>query len=468
MSAALIATTTPHMAETWHLSADLCRRFLEGRVSAPEKRAFVRHLIGQCADCRALLERIAAEGGYWFGKRGAKAYAEGDYAAAFQAAFKFATTVEREIALDHLRGWGHWSVLDPLLPQERLSAVIEHKDWHHWGLFQALLDAAREHRARDLQEAADIALLALDVVNLLDPLAVGGEAAAKDMRARAFGILADCRRLSADLEAARHAIAEAWRWNEEGAGDPLDKAHLYRVDASYAAAVGEFETAEAILEKALSLFLAAGQPHLQGKTLIAMGETIGYVNPDRGIAHIEHGLRLLNPVREPRMELRAQHHLAEFLSAAGRPEEALAILDRARPLYRQFDEEVQVRFHWLQGRIAHGLGKSSEAVAILRLVREECRARDQRREFLLATIDLAEAHVGQGETATALRLLAETTPTLASWNLHQNGLAAWRAFQKILDGRRARHATAPAPLFDQVRLYFRRYWLVPGAEFVLR
>ncbi len=346
--------------------------------------------------------------------------------------------------------------------------MIERKDWHHWGLFRALLDAAAWYRGRDPQEAADIARLALAIADLLDPSAVGGRAAASDMRAKAWATLAECRLLAADLDGARRAIAEAWKWNEEGTSDPLDQAELWSCDAAYATAVGEFETAEIILEKALSLYLASGQTHLQGRTLIFMGETVGTVNPDRGLAHIEYGLQLLNPVREPRMELRAQHALAEFLAAAGRPEEALAIMDRARPLYRRFDEEVQLQFHRLQGRIAHGLGRSSEAVEILRLVREECRARDLRRELLLATIDLAEAHVGQGETATALRLLAEATPTLASWNLHQNGLSAWLLFQKTLDGRRDRGSAALAPLFDNVRLYFRRYWLVPGAEFTLR
>jgi tetratricopeptide (TPR) repeat protein len=454
---------------TWHLSADLCRRFIEGRVSAPEKRAFVRHLVSQCEDCLGLLGRVVAEGGYWFSPRGAKAFAEGDYAAAFQGAFKFATRAERRIALEHLRGWGHWSALDPLLPNERFSAVIEHKDWHHWGLFRALLDAARWYRSRDPQEAADIVLLALEIVEFLSPYGVGDEAAARDMRAKAFAMLADCRRIAGDLDGARQAIAKAWRWHEEGMGDPLDKAHLLRVDASYAAAVGEFETAETILEQTLSLYLAANERHLQGRTLIQMGETVGYANPDRGIAHIEQGLQLINAVREPRMELRAQHHLAEFLCLAHRPQEALAIMNRARPLYRQFEEEaVQLRLHWLQARIAHGLKKFAEAVEILRITREEYRARDLCQEFALVTIDLAEADVRQGEFATALRLLAETTPTLASGNLHQNGLAAWLLFEQSLKDRRGLGAEALAPLFDNVRLYFRRYWLVPGAEFAIR
>lgn len=451
------------MEEIGHLSADLCRRFLEKRVSAPEKRAFVRHLVTQCEDCLGLLGRIVAEGGYWFGRHGAKAYAEGDYDAAFQAASKFATRAERRIAVEHLRGWGHWSALEPLPPNERFSVVIEHKDWHHWGLFRALLDAARLYRSRDPQEAADIATLALEVVEFLSPYGVGDEAAARDMRAKAFAVLADCRRITGDLDEARHAIAKAWRWNGEGMGDPLDKAYLWRVDASYAAAVGELETAEIILEKALSLYLAANERHLQGRTLIQMGETVGYANPNRGIAHIEHGLQLINAVREPRIELRGQHHLAEFLCLAQQPQEALAVMNRARPLYRQFEEAaVQLRLHWLQGQIARGLGKVAEAVEILRLTRDEYRALDLRREFALVTIDQAEAHVGQGKTPTAIRLLSETTPALASWNLHHNGLAAWLLSVKSL--RERREPGASAVVFERLRLYFRRYWLVPGAE----
>lgn len=53
--------------------------------------------------------------------------------------------------------------------------------------------------------------------------------------------------------------------SSEGAGDPLDKA--------------EIETAESILEKALALNRAVGDAHLEGRTLIQMARTMGYVNP---------------------------------------------------------------------------------------------------------------------------------------------------------------------------------------------
>jgi tetratricopeptide (TPR) repeat protein len=450
---------------TWHVSAELCRRFLEQRVSAPERRAVMRHLITQCPECLGLLGRISAESGYWFGKPGAEAYIDRDYAEAFQAALKFASSAARRMAFERLRGWAHWSALDPLLPDERFSTLVTHREWHHWGLFRALLDAAHWYSQRDPHEAADIAQLALDIADLLSPLGVGGEAEARDMRARAWAVLADCRRLGADLGGARTAIAQAWKWNEEGAGDPLDRARIYVSDASYAAMIGESETAHAILEKALSLYRAANDPHLEGRTLVQMAQTIGYANPDQGIAHLERGLNLINPVREPRLALCAEHSLAEFLCAAGRPAEALAVLDRVRPLYRQFpDEWAQLRLHWLQGRISHALGQFAEAAFILRQVQEEFRARDLRQDYLLATIDLAESHMALGEPATALRLASEVTPILASWKPHRHAVAAWLLFQKTLQELSETGANTSA-LFSRLRLYYRRNWHVAEAEF---
>ncbi len=454
------------MTETWHLSAELFRRFLDQRVSRSERRAVARHLIGQCPECLGLVGRIVAEGGYWFGPTGEGVFAERDYAEAFQAAFKFTDREARRIAFERLRGWGHWSALDPLPPNERLPVVVSRQDWQHWGLFRALLEAARWYSFRDPREAVNIVQLALDVVDLLDPKAVGGEAPAKDMRAKAWAILGNCRRLASDLEGAREAIAEAWKWNEEGAGSPLDQAEILSFDASYARMVGEFEMAEVSLAKALALYRAAGDAHLQGRTLIKMGTTIGYVDPDRGIAQIEEGLQLINPVREPRLELCAQHGLAYCLTDADRPQEALAVLDRARALYKQFpDDWTQLRLHWIQGRIARGLEQYAEAVDILRQAQEEFRTRDLHMEFLMVSIDLAEAHVAAGEMTTAGRLLAEVTPLMTAWKLHRNALAAWLMFQKALEERRDGGAVAVAALFSRLRLYYLRYWHVPTAEF---
>jgi hypothetical protein len=53
------------------------------------------------------------------------------YAEAFQAAFKFADREARRVAFERLRGLAHWSGLRPLLPNERLPAVVIEKSSYH-------------------------------------------------------------------------------------------------------------------------------------------------------------------------------------------------------------------------------------------------------------------------------------------------------------------------------------------------
>ncbi len=290
----------------WHFSADLFRRFLDQRASRPERKAILRHLLAQCPACTDLARRITTEAGYWLGAEGAKAFADLDYDAAFRAAVRFADRAERRIAFEHLRGCAHWSALIPLPPDERLPLIVLRRDWHYWGLFRVLLDAAGRASRTDPNEAASIARLALDIVGLLDPQAVGGDAAANDMQSRAWAVIADCRRFAADLQ---HA----------------------------------------------------------------------------------------------------------------------------------------------------------DAVDIFRQVQHALRAGDQR-EFLLATLDLAEAHTVLGETATAVRLLAAAALQPAIPIPHRNATAAWHLLHRELAGRMEMGVPAGA-LFSRLRLYYRRNWHVPSAVF---
>src|SRR5260370_30986023 len=57
------------MAEEWHISAELFRRFLRREGTRTENRRLVRHLLGECTFCSALATRLMDEEGYWFPKR---------------------------------------------------------------------------------------------------------------------------------------------------------------------------------------------------------------------------------------------------------------------------------------------------------------------------------------------------------------------------------------------------------------
>src|ERR1700761_8611890 len=128
------------MEEEGPISAELFRRFLELRVSKGERKTVVRHLISQCPECLSLIGRVSAEAGFWFGPTAAEAFADQDYDRAFDVALKFADRNARRVALERLRGLGHWAALKQLLPGERLEQVIEHREWQHWGLYRTLVD----------------------------------------------------------------------------------------------------------------------------------------------------------------------------------------------------------------------------------------------------------------------------------------------------------------------------------------
>jgi tetratricopeptide (TPR) repeat protein len=225
---------------------------------------------------------------------------------------------------------------------------------------------------------------------------------------------------------------------------------------------GRLRPEYAHLNKALAIYKASDEIHLHGRTYIKLGTTVGYLDPARGIADIQTGLSLINPVREPRLELCAHHDLAWLLTDAQRPLEALAILQKARALYRQFpDDWTQIRLQWIQGRIACGLRHYEEAISMLRQVRERYSGSGLHFDFVMASLDLAEAHTAAGDTAAAIDLLTVTLPVLEAWHLHRHTLAALISLQSLLTAHT--QGTARRTLFARLRLYFHRYWNTPTA-----
>ncbi|MFY9819980.1 MAG: tetratricopeptide repeat protein [Thermoanaerobaculia bacterium] len=278
----------------------------------------------------------------------------------------------------------------------------------------------------------------------------------RDLRAAAWADLGNIKRLASDFEGSRRAFNEAWRISEEGTGEPVEAAYILSLESAYMRDMGEFETAEAALEEALELYERVGDRHQQGRTLLKMGNAIGYANPERALSHIRRGLALVDAGKEPRLDLCAQHDFALFLNDSGRPEEALAVLDRVRPLYKQFpDEWTQLRLHWLEGRIARNLGELEEAEDIYKQLWEELQARDLRHELVLLSIDLAELLVFKGEPKRAADLVEQCYPVMKSWGLHSYALAAWLVFRDSLAQCRM------DSVFTRMREYFRRHWVKP-------
>lgn len=441
-----------------HIPQELFERFLRSAASQEEVRQVVRHLLKGCPQCEELSHRLSTRSGFLGPEAQVeKARREAAYEEVFDRAFAFASQEEQRFAMERLRGWAQWAALEPLSPQERLDRVGSDPQYHTFGLYDRLLEEGRWSSRTAPAEAAEVVRLAVLVAERLDPAAIGEKRVA-DLQAAGWAALGNVRRISQDFEGARQAFDEARGLLKDGTGDPAEEVSLLSLEASYLKDVGEFERAESSLEGALRLCQKAGDIQGQGRVLVQMGEIIGHVHPDRGIARIRKALALLDSSREPRLELCAQHALAWFLNDRGQPEEALAVLEHARPLYEELqDEPIQLRLHWLEGRIAFRMGQLAEAEIIFGQIRDRFRARRFEQEVVLVTIDLAQVLAHQGETAQASDLAAQCTSVLWSWGLPKDTLAAWLVFQRALA-----QGSVAGDLFERVAGYYRRHWFKPA------
>jgi tetratricopeptide (TPR) repeat protein len=443
------------MADEGHVSAGLMRRFLMDQATREEAQLLIRHLIHGCEECSTRMGTIAAEMGVW---RPGTAAPPSAYEEVISKVFDSAGDELRQRALDKLQGWGQWAALEPLQPEERTVRVLSDKSMHTWGLHQRLIEASRWTRRNDPLEGVDIVRLALTVAERIDPDRMGGEHGWRDLLAETYALLGDARRLASDFEGARSAYTLAWQQAEMGTNEPTCAAYITRLEAYWMIDMGEFETAEAALDECLSIYRQAGMVSQQAVVLVKMGIAIGYVDAARGVARVREALPLINAERTPRTMLCAQHDLAWFLADAGENQEALDVLDAARPLYRQFpDEHAQLRLHWLEGKLARNMGRPEEAAHIFQQLWEEFRVRELRHDLVLVTIDLAEVIARSGQVEEAAKLVRQVYPIMVNWGLHRHALATWLMLREALELRQL------DGLFTRMRAYYRRYWNRPAA-----
>lgn len=444
------------MAES-HIPEDSIGRFVRGELSREEAQQVIRHLLTGCSQCSEMMHLATRQANlFGSGDRSATGWNQ-TYEAVFQQALAFASDLERQLAEERLRGWAQWAALEPLSPSERISTVQADPSFHTFGLYTRLLEASRWALRSEPAEAVDIVRLAIEVAEQLDLPRIGKPHRA-DLLATAWAALGNVQRIAEDFDGARRSFNEAWRlMEEEGTNDPLDRATIISLEASYMKDIGNFEMAVSVLEEAIEIYRKAGDFHSQGRILLQSGEIVGHLHPEQGIANIQNALTLIDSTKEPNLDLCAQHALAQFLSDTGHPEAALAVLDRARPLYERYgDELTQLRLHWLEGKIAHRLGKLDEAEHIFGQLWEELRVRNLNQEVVLVSIEIAQVLTRKGETARAADLAAQCFSIMKGWQLHNDALAAWIVFQNALA-----QGTAEGKVFENIEAYYRRHWVRP-------
>lgn len=450
------------MRKERHVARNQMEKFFRSEASRGESEEIVRHLVSGCPHCLGLAQEVGLRSGFLTEDDLADLDQLGEpqaYAEAFLHLLRETDETERRLAHEKLRAVGQWAEIEGLSSPERLWRVRNDPRLQNWGLFERLLEKFRELSWRDPAQGVDVAHLALAVAERLDPERYG-TTKVFDFQAAAWATVANSKRIASDFEGAEESFQEARQRLRSGTGDVLQEASLISLEASLFKDLGKLEQAASHLERAIQIYRSVEDRHLEGRMLVQQSEALGHLDPARGIELVQGALALIDPLREPRLEICARHNLIWFLNDSGQPWEALVLLETSRPLYRQFpDTWPRLSLRWVEGRIARNLGDLEDAEHTFQSLWQDLHRRDLHHLLTLLSIDLAEVLVARGKHLEAVRLVREVHPLLRSWGMHSEGLALWLLFQETLAAGRLREDT-----FRRMTEYLRRAWFRPLAK----
>src|ERR1700732_3516612 len=261
-----------------------------------------------------------------------------------------------------------WARLVDCPEEERRGLVRDDAAFHSAGFAELLCEESINAAGDSAQRARHFAELAVEVAERVP----GDEA----WRCRVSGYvrphLANAERVAGDLPAADAELERAAElWRAGAAADPglLNEARVLHIEAA-------LRREERRLPEALALFERALAIDRWGETTSLL---MGKARAVQRLGQIEEAVVLLRQAgarldaeKEPRKALVVRQLLLLNLCHLGRHTEAELMIGEVRALARRLGNQLDlVRADWAEGRIAAGLGRHDEAIAILERVRRK-------------------------------------------------------------------------------------------------
>jgi tetratricopeptide (TPR) repeat protein len=345
--------------------------------------------------------------------------------------------------------------------KKREFILRNHSRFQTWGLFEQLLNRSREQNYQDAALGEKLALLALEIPDRLDP-SFFSEERIEDLRARAWGCIANARRVRSDLRGSEDAFAIAFSHLARGTGEPMEKAELLDLKASLRRAQRRFDEALRLLRRSIIVFRQLGERQQAGRVLVSMSTVHRYASePERAIPLLYQALELIDASREPRLLLVAWHNLIDDLAETGRFTEAQSLLVKAHPLYQQFPNSwAHYPRKWVEGRIARGLGQNEQAEALFSEARDGFLAEGVPYDTALVSLELACLYAEQGRVTELRRLSEEMMPIFSSRQIHREALAALAFWKQAVEAEKA-----GLDLVTEVAAYLKRARHDPALRF---
>lgn len=335
-----------------------------------------------------------------------------------------------EVELDRLEAGEAWDCLPAAATLREMTSIVRFGlEYKRWAFVERLCIESARAAAKDPRRALDVAILAVRVARHLEIW----EPWRLRLLGFAVGHLANALRVINRLDASDRMFATARRLWDSGL-DPnnlLDPGRLLDLEASLRRAQRRFPEALDLLEQAMALTRRPESISLNmAFTLEVMGEY------DRAIRIlIDLGPRV-EKHPERRLKTIQRFNLAAALSKAGRYRRAAGLLPPLRRLVAE-DDQDRIRFRWLEGRGAAGLGRTEEALQALAEARSGFERHGLSYDVALSLVETAAIHLERGEHAEVQEIAAELAPLFQKNGIHDEARKALRLFAESVERQAA-------------------------------
>lgn len=445
--------------KTEHPTRETLEQFFRGSVEAEVIERVEHHLEEEgCVQCvlaaRRLLVEVEPERRENLGRLTQRdRYTDAERLEGLEAGLRQSLCRGTLVSGEHTIAPELLTELERRSPTARREAIRTTERYQLFGLAEYLSEASRGAVFRDVLRALEIAALAVEVADTLDPRIYGARFTA-EQQALARASLGNARRIASDLFGAERCFQEALLLIADGLDLTVVSADVGSLLGSLRIDQGRYLEARNVLEEALKTYRVHEFRQDECKVLLKLADVAGYSgNAERAVEILEEAVPLADEIGKGRLRLQAHHNLMFWMVDAGQALEALARYEKARLLYEEHCTEpsLALRRRWLEGRIYAALGDLDLARTAFEEVRATAAGRGLSYELAMVSLELAIVHLDRGETDRVQDLAEEMTPIFRSHELHRHALGAVYLFCYA-----AREETATTELVREIVRYLER------------
>lgn len=359
--------------------------------------------------------------------------------------------------LVELKAKGLWAELKELALSEQLKRLRSVASLQSLSLYEVMIADAWALGPSDPHVGEQTATLAYTLAGLLPEHRVTLQQK-RDMEGEALTAVANCRRLLADWPGSFQAVSSAERHLTEGTGDPHREAMLLSIHAFLATDTGNFEGALDYSSRALELYRQKGDwvavartAVIEANTLLASGQA------EEAIVKANLALGLIGP-KETRLELLSRGIISESYLVLGRPDEAMNLFSRARPLFeRPWDANTRLRVSFLEARLLDGKDSVREAEKLFKNVYQAFMDLNLYKDAFITLLTLFESQCRRGALDKAARLCQHANESMQQieGTFNPQVRKVWQQLFKVVQLGQIKRAD-----LVNARQFFVRYWSI--------